>query len=186
MRPPRGSSPSTRGPTPSPRRTTRSWVALRAVLETIVAGAVAINPQMYYLPGDPLDATPADTRRRRRQEIADIEAGAASGRWDAEGRAGDRPWAAQWLDGLVATQVQITMLFGAADDGLEFLRTRHGRRLGHAEAAGLEIHELADRPQPPPRLDSRHGRRGHRPRRPARRGRPAGGVTAPTDPVLGK
>lgn len=121
-----------------------AWVALRAALDVRVAGVVAINPQLYWQPGDPVEATLAETRRRRTQEIADIAAGAESGRWDAEDRAGDRPWAAAWLDGLTATEIPITMYFAEGDDGIEFLTARHSLRVAAAREAGVTITELPD------------------------------------------
>jgi dienelactone hydrolase len=121
-----------------------AWVALRAALEVRVAGVVAINPQLYWQPGDPVEATLTETRRRRAQEIADIEAGALAGRWDAEDEAGSRPWAAAWLDGLTATEIPITMFFAEGDDGIEFLTTRHALRLAAARSAGIAVTELPD------------------------------------------
>jgi alpha-beta hydrolase superfamily lysophospholipase len=120
-----------------------AWVALRAVLEVDVAGAVALNPQLYWQPGDPVEATMAQTRRRRAQEIADIAAGAAAGRWTAEDEAGKRPWAAAWLDALAAAATPVTMVFAEGDDGLEYLDTRLERRFAAARAAGLRVVELA-------------------------------------------
>jgi pimeloyl-ACP methyl ester carboxylesterase len=119
-----------------------AWVALRAVLEVDVAGVVALNPQLYWQPGDPVEATMAQTRRRRAQEIADITAGAAAGRWTAEDEAGARPWAAAWLDALAAAPTPVTMVFAEGDDGLEYLDTRLERRFAAARAAGLRVVEL--------------------------------------------
>jgi pimeloyl-ACP methyl ester carboxylesterase len=120
-----------------------AWVALRAVLQVDVAGVVALNPQLYWAPGDPVEATLAQTRRRRAQEILDIEAGAASGRWTAEDLAGRRPWAAAWLDELSVAASPITRLFAEGDDGLEYLNLRLERRLAEAREAGLRVVELA-------------------------------------------
>jgi alpha-beta hydrolase superfamily lysophospholipase len=119
-----------------------AWVALRAVLAVgaeALAGVIAINPQLYWQPGDPVEALLTDTRRRRAEEIAAIDAGAASGRWDAEDAAGERPWAAAWLDALASGGVPITMLFAEGDDGLHFLQTRHAARLAAAQAGGTVV-----------------------------------------------
>jgi alpha-beta hydrolase superfamily lysophospholipase len=119
-----------------------AWVALRAVLAVgsdALAGVIAINPQLYWQPGDPVEALLTDTRRRRAEEIAAIEDGAASGRWDAEDAAGARPWAATWLDALAAADIPITMLFAEGDDGLRFLQTRHAARLAAAQASGTVV-----------------------------------------------
>jgi pimeloyl-ACP methyl ester carboxylesterase len=119
-----------------------AWVALRAVLAIDVAGVVALNPQLYWEPGDPVEATMAQTRRRRAQEIADIAAGAVSGRWTTEDTAGARPWAAAWLDALAAAATPITLVFAEGDDGLEYLTTRLERRFAAARRAGLQVVEL--------------------------------------------
>jgi alpha-beta hydrolase superfamily lysophospholipase len=119
-----------------------AWVALRAVLEIDVAGVVALNPQLYWAPGDPVEATMAQTRRRRATEILEIREGARTGRWTEEDLAGERPWAAAWLDQLAAASTPVTMVFAEGDDGLEYLATRLHRRLAEARRAGLRVVEL--------------------------------------------
>ncbi|MCW3000816.1 MAG: hypothetical protein JWQ20_114, partial [Conexibacter sp.] len=121
-----------------------AWVALRAILEIDVAGVVAINPQLYWEPGDPVEATMAETRLRRAGEILAIERGAAWGRWTLEDLDGARPWAAAWLDGLAAAATPVTMMFAEGDDGLQYLRTRLGRRLSDAQRAGVRTVELPE------------------------------------------
>ena len=47
-----------------------AWIALRATLTVDVDGVVAINPQMYWQPGDPVEADlVSETRVRRLPEI---------------------------------------------------------------------------------------------------------------------
>lgn len=119
-----------------------AWAALRAVLEVDVAGVVAMNPQLYLEPGDRFWNTMPDARRGRAQEIAELHAGAASGRWDAEDRTGDHPPAARWLDRLAAVATPVTMVFAEGDDGIEYLSLRIPRRLAEAQQRGVRVVEL--------------------------------------------
>ncbi|WP_027005456.1 alpha/beta fold hydrolase [Conexibacter woesei] len=119
-----------------------AWVALQAVLREPVDGVIALNPQMYWNFGDPIEATLTETRRRRTEEIAAIRAGADSGRWDEEDRAGSRPREARWLDDLAATGIPTTLLFAEGDDGFEFLTDRLAIRLAEAQHHGLVVREL--------------------------------------------
>jgi alpha-beta hydrolase superfamily lysophospholipase len=120
-----------------------AWVALRAILETDgVSGVLAINPQLYWTPGDPVEPTIAESRRRRAPEVAEIAAGAASGKWTELDIAGERPWAAAWLDAIAASATPVTMIFAEGDDGLVFLRQRLERRLMYALRAGLSVVEI--------------------------------------------
>lgn len=112
-----------------------AWIALRTVLEERLAGVVALNPQLYWQPGDPVEATMAETRQRREPERRRDAEGARLDTWDAHDRAGQRPWAARWLDQLRATEVPVLLLFAEGDDGIEYLRTRHGRRTRMVTAA---------------------------------------------------
>ncbi len=120
-----------------------AWIALRTVLEEPVAGVVALNPQLYWQPGDPVEATMAETRQRREPERERDAEGARRGTWDALDRVGQRPWAALWLDELQATEIPVLLLFAEGDDGIEYLRTRHGRRTRMVtEATRITIAEV--------------------------------------------
>ena len=59
-----------------------AWTALRVAQLIAIDGVVAINPQLYWEPGDPVEALLSDTRKRRTAsgERAAIAEGAASGR----------------------------------------------------------------------------------------------------------
>lgn len=114
-----------------------AWVSLAAAREVDVAGVIALNPQLYWQPGDPVEALMSTTRERRREEIAAIRRDADAGRWDAEDIAGQRPPAGAWLDDLVRLRRPASLLFAEGDDGLEYLRDRLGRRLRVAVASGL-------------------------------------------------
>jgi len=111
-----------------------AWTALRVAQLTAIDGVVAINPQLYWEPGDPVEAL-----------LADIAEGAASGRWDALDIAGDRPMASRWLDALGERATRVLMFFAKGDDGIEYLRLRCGRRLAASLAAGwLRVEEADD------------------------------------------
>jgi alpha-beta hydrolase superfamily lysophospholipase len=122
-----------------------AWIALRTILEQPVGGVVALNPQLYWQPGDPVEALLTDTRRRRADERAVEQAGRDSGRWDASDLAGERNWAGAWLDALAAGATQVSMLFAEGDDGLEYLRNRLDRRVRETTATGaITIREIAE------------------------------------------
>ncbi len=113
-----------------------AWVALRAVLQEPAAGVLALNPQLYWRPGDPVEALMTETRQRRTDERRRIEQGARCGLWSALDALGHRPWAARWLDDLSRSRVPVLMLFAEGDDGLEYLDSRLGRRWRRAQAGG--------------------------------------------------
>jgi pimeloyl-ACP methyl ester carboxylesterase len=113
-----------------------AWIALRAVLREPVAGVIALNPQLYWEPGHPVEATMAETRDRRAPERAREERGCRLGLWSALDVAGHRSWAGRWLDELDSAGVPILMLFAAGDDGIEYLRNRLRRRLGRVQRSG--------------------------------------------------
>ncbi|WP_158607628.1 alpha/beta hydrolase [Flexivirga caeni] len=116
-----------------------AWIALEAARSGALDGVVALNPQMYWQPGDPVEALMSTTRQRREPEIARIKSAAARGVWDMQDAAGDRPPAAQWLDDLAAGGSKISLIFSEGDDGLEYLRDRLGRRLAAAISSGRVI-----------------------------------------------
>jgi pimeloyl-ACP methyl ester carboxylesterase len=121
-----------------------AWVAMRAVLRERVDGVIAINPQLYWKPGDPVFARNAEsilqrTDARRREAL-----GARYRVWSMLDVLGQRSWAARWLDDLVAAGTPIAMLFAGRDEGLKFLEARVSRRLASATRSGV-VH-VADIP----------------------------------------
>lgn len=114
-----------------------AWVALDVARRTPLDGVIALNPQLYWQPGDPVEALLATTRVRRTDEIAAIKEAGAEGRWDREDEQGTRPAAARWLDDLVERRVPVLMLFADGDDGLEYIGDRLGRRLRSAQQSGV-------------------------------------------------
>jgi pimeloyl-ACP methyl ester carboxylesterase len=114
-----------------------AWVAMRAVLRERVDGVIAINPQLYWKPGDPVFARNAEsilqrTDARRREAL-----GARYRVWSVLDMLGQRSWAAGWLDDLVAGGTPIAMLFAGRDEGLKFLEARVSRRLASATRSGV-------------------------------------------------
>jgi len=123
-----------------------AWMAVQAALHTHVDGVIAINPQLYWLPGDPVEALLSDTRKRRtaiRERDAKLRDQHV---WDALDAIGVWPPAAQWLHGLTERHVPSLLLFAEGDDGLEFLEMRCARRLKQELAAGyvriVQIHDI--------------------------------------------
>ena len=102
-----------------------AWVALRAALDHPFGGVVAFNPQLYWQPGDPIEANIAtETRPRRRAEIARIERLHAWGVWSALDAVGIRHPAARWLRALERSGTPALMAFAEDDDGLQFIESR--------------------------------------------------------------
>ncbi|MGD0196630.1 MAG: alpha/beta fold hydrolase [Solirubrobacteraceae bacterium] len=122
-----------------------AWVALRVALSEPLDGVIALNPQLYWKPGDPVEATMAETRLRRSTEREREARGGRLGLWSLLDMLGERAWAARWLDELARSGVPITLAFAAGDDGIEFLRNRHARRFSRALRRGsIEVVEIPD------------------------------------------
>lgn len=114
-----------------------AWIALHVARGGDADAVLALNPQLYWQPGEPVEALMSTTRARRMPEIERIKRAAAEGRWDDEDARGVRPPAGQWLDELVARGVAVSMVFAAGDDGIEYLRDRLGLRLAEAVSSGV-------------------------------------------------
>ncbi|HEY2536453.1 MAG TPA: alpha/beta hydrolase [Solirubrobacteraceae bacterium] len=122
-----------------------AWVALRAVLLEPVAGVIALNPQLYWRMGDPIEATLAEVRLRRTPEREREQSGGRWGLWSVLDRAGHRPWAGRWLDELSAAQTDVVLVFAEDDDGIEYLRNRLSRRLRLVQrSGGVRVVEMKD------------------------------------------
>ena len=114
-----------------------AWIALRTALQEPLAGVIALNPQMYWRPGDPVEALMSDTRVRRAPERRREAWGGRWGIWTTLDLAGHRPWAARWLDDLGKSRVPVAMVFAEGDDGIEYLRSRVARRLERVRRSGI-------------------------------------------------
>ncbi len=115
-----------------------AWIALRATLTVDVDGVVAINPQMYWQPGDPVEADlVSETRVRRLPEIRRNKRLRSVGLWWLLDILGVRHPAAVWLGDLESRHTPILAVFAEGDDGLEFLQDRTGRAWRRALSGGL-------------------------------------------------
>jgi len=122
-----------------------AWVSMRAAQLVAVDRVIAINPQLYWQPGQPVEALLSTTRKRRAHERAREEAGGRDGSWSMLDAYGFLPPASQWLVRLRRRRTGVLMLFAESDDGLEYLRNRCRRRLGDELARGyLRVEELGD------------------------------------------
>ena len=122
-----------------------AWMAMRAARTVDVAGIVAINPQLYWDFGDPIEATIAQTHQRRAEERRRIARGRRWGWWSVLDALGRRPMAVHWLSTLRTRRTRLLMLFSEDDDGLEYLEDRCGRALARERHHGyLEVEELGD------------------------------------------
>jgi hypothetical protein len=101
-----------------------AWMALKAARTEDVEGAIALNPQLYWENGDPVEALLEDTVARRAEQTATIRADAEAGRWDAEDRIGLRNAAGAWLDALHDRGQPVEMVFAGDDPGLSYLHDR--------------------------------------------------------------
>lgn len=122
-----------------------AWMAMRAAQDTQVDGIIAINPQLYWDFGCPVEATIPQTRKRRTTIREREELGRRYGIWSALDIAGIRPMAARWLAALRRRRTPVLVLFAEGDDGLEYLRNRVARRFDRERAQGyLQVVELPD------------------------------------------
>jgi pimeloyl-ACP methyl ester carboxylesterase len=124
-----------------------AWIALAAARRGEVDGVIAINPQLYWQPGDPVEIDWDLIRSRRIAEIRRIEYGARTHLWDLMDTANLRGRVGRWLDELAGGRTRAELVFAEGDDGLDFLKRRHGRRLarlrrtdriGVQEVAGID------------------------------------------------
>ncbi|MCU1621622.1 MAG: hypothetical protein JWL79_467 [Frankiales bacterium] len=106
-----------------------AWVALRAALGPGVDAVYALNPQLYWRPGDPDDITvdEAAVWRARRTRIERL--GHRYRVWSLLDRLGWRSRPGRWLDALARRGRSVRLAFAEGDLGHEFLVTRLGRRL---------------------------------------------------------
>ena len=133
-----------------------AWMAIHAALaDPALAGIIAINPQLYWKPGDPIDILISESAARRGPEWQREARLAAMGVYDLLDIQGDYAPAARWLDSL---RVPTLLAFAERDLGLLFLERRCGRRLQHllqgetitlVEIAGIDhpMHRYRKRPE---------------------------------------
>lgn len=113
-----------------------AWIALAAAVHARVDGVIAINPQLYWKPGDPVEIDWDLIRSRRATEIRRIDRGARLGVWSVLDMLGHRPRAGRWLDALAAGGASVHILFAEGDDGLVYLNRRLRRRVSEIRRRG--------------------------------------------------
>ena len=118
-----------------------AWVALKAAQLTRVEGVFALSPQLYWQPGDPVEALLSDTHHRRASERLREARGARWKYWSLLDLLGVRPMAARWLVALRKSRTPVMLSFAEDDDGLTFLRDRCGRRLARETRSGFLVVE---------------------------------------------
>jgi dienelactone hydrolase len=122
-----------------------AWMAMRAAQDVRVDGIVAINPQLYWDFGCPVEATIPQTRKRRTKEREREEFGRRYGIWSMLDVLGMRPMAARWFAALRRRRTRVLLLFAEGDDGLEYLHNRVARRFERELRQGLlQVAELPD------------------------------------------
>lgn len=115
-----------------------AWVALRAAVDHRLDGVIAINPQLYWQPGDPVEADiVSETRVRRTKEIRRFKLGHRTGLWSVLDLIGARHPAADWLREIDASGTPVLAVFAEGDDGLEFLEDRVGRAWARSLRQGV-------------------------------------------------
>ncbi|HWU76406.1 MAG TPA: alpha/beta hydrolase family protein [Rhodanobacter sp.] len=122
-----------------------AWVGMRAALQASVDAVIAINPQLYWKPGEPLDIRITDTAVRR-TPIRRREARLGRwGLWSLLDAMGMTNYAGRWLARLVRDRTHVLLLFAEGDEGLVYLHNRLRRRLDRVLRAGtIELVQIPD------------------------------------------
>jgi alpha-beta hydrolase superfamily lysophospholipase len=122
-----------------------AWIALAAARTSPADGVIALNPQLYWKPGDPVEIDWDLIRARRAGEIARIQRGERFRMWSILDTLGSRPPAARWLDELANSSASVHLIFAEGDDGLQFLNERLSRRIDRLTRRGrISLRELPD------------------------------------------
>ena len=122
-----------------------AWIVLAAARQGGMDGVIALNPQLYWQPGDIVEIDWDVIRATRGAEIRRIEQGARFGVWRLLAALGQRPRVVRWLQAVSAAVPSTYLLFAAEDDGLKYLRERLSGHLSRLQSDGsLTIAELAD------------------------------------------
>ena len=131
-----------------------AWMALEVARTTPLGAVIACNPQLYWQPGDPVEANIAtETHVRREAERQHLKRLDRLGVWSLLDVVGARNPAARCLSDLVHQGTPTLLLFAHADDGLEYLEDRVGRSLARSRPRGSRRGRAA------PRYRSRHAPR---------------------------
>ena len=122
-----------------------AYVALQAAAVERLAGVVALNPQLYWAPPQPVELTPEENWRYRTPVRDRYDRWARFGVWSALDAVGLRSPAGRWLDALRRCGTPVTLVFAAGDEGLHHLRVRLGRRFAAAlRGRSVRLVEIPD------------------------------------------
>jgi pimeloyl-ACP methyl ester carboxylesterase len=113
-----------------------AWIGMRAALHAKIDAVIAINPQLYWKPGEPLDVRIVDTRKRREPIRAMELRGKKWKLWSALDLVGVSNYAGRWLTRLARQKSPVLLLFSEGDEGIEFLHNRLSRRLAQVTRGG--------------------------------------------------
>ncbi len=123
-----------------------AYTAIEAGTIEGVVGVAAINPQLYRFgtpPGNEAGLGETSARvtrvalRRHRMAELDRRLHLRSALFAAADRLGVRHGSVGWLSALVAAGVDVRLIFGSVDPGLQFLERRGGPSLRKLERSGL-------------------------------------------------
>lgn len=113
-----------------------AYVALQAGLGSGIDGVYALNPQLYWRPGDPDQMTVAEALVWRADRIRREVLGRRYRLWSLLDVVGMRSASGRWLSALRRRDSPIRLVFAAGDIGLNHLNDRSSRRLARALAGG--------------------------------------------------
>jgi pimeloyl-ACP methyl ester carboxylesterase len=120
-----------------------AWIALETARTTPLAGVIALNPQLYWEPGDPVEANiMTETHVRRAGERQRIKNYNRYGVWSLLDALGFKNRALQTLSDIDARRTPTLLLFAPRDDGLEFLEDRSGRALQRVCRGSISLVEM--------------------------------------------
>ncbi|HTJ41503.1 MAG TPA: alpha/beta fold hydrolase [Kofleriaceae bacterium] len=114
-----------------------AWIGMRASLLSHVDAVIAINPQLYWFPGEPLDVRIIDTLERR--NVIRAREHAKGAKWTMLDRLGMMNYPGRWLTALAKKRAKIHLLFAEGDEGLIYLHNRLERLFTRVTAPGSSI-----------------------------------------------
>ena len=110
-----------------------------------LAGVVALNPQLYWRPGDPVEALISTTIERRAPQREREQRWERRRAWSVLDAVGVLNREGRWLRDLGRGRVPVLLLYAEGDEGLVHLRTRLGRRLRRTVSGGrVRVVEVPD------------------------------------------
>ena len=121
-----------------------AWMALDVARTTQLGGVIACNAELYWQPGDIVEANiVTETHVRREGERGRIKRLERWQLWRALDVLGLRNPAARALDDVDERKTPTLLLFSPGDDGLEYLEDRLGPSLARWRRGRIDVVELA-------------------------------------------